>query len=41
MGPWWPTRHRLARNYVAEYKACHGAAEPEEEFEDRVNLYAM
>lgn len=42
MGPWWPTRHRLARDYVAGYyKAWYGKAQPTEEFEDRIALYAM
>ncbi|KAK3899686.1 hypothetical protein C8A05DRAFT_17911 [Staphylotrichum tortipilum] len=41
LGPWWPERHKEAREYIAEYKGCHGVSEPKEDLDDRVKLYAI
>ncbi|KAK4032546.1 hypothetical protein C8A01DRAFT_20379 [Parachaetomium inaequale] len=41
LGPWWPTRHRMGRDYIEEYQTIHGASKPSRDFESRVKLYAI
>ncbi|KAL2189944.1 hypothetical protein L209DRAFT_679532 [Thermothelomyces heterothallicus CBS 203.75] len=41
LGPWWPVRHQMGRKYVEAYRRFYGASEPAQDFEDRVQLYAM
>jgi hypothetical protein len=41
LGPWWPTRHRVARDYVTAYRTLHDKNHSDQDFESRVALYAM
>ncbi|KAK4154987.1 Fructosamine/Ketosamine-3-kinase [Chaetomidium leptoderma] len=41
LAPWWPTRHRMSREYIKEYTRHFSPSQPEEDFEDRVKLYSM
>ncbi|AEO68575.1 uncharacterized protein THITE_2118142 [Thermothielavioides terrestris NRRL 8126] len=43
LGPWWATRHKMTREYIAGYKAIPGChpSEPKEDFESRGALYAL
>jgi hypothetical protein len=41
LGPWYCPRHRIGVQYIKEYLKHRRASEPEEDFDDRMLLYAM
>lgn len=40
-GPWILERHRIQREYISAYYRDTDIAQPEEDFEDRLKLYAL
>ena len=40
-GPWILVRHRIQREYISAYYRDTDIAQPEEDFEDRLKLYAL
>ena len=40
-GPWVLDRHRIQREYISAYYRDTDIAQPEEDFEDRLKLYAL
>lgn len=41
LGPWYCPRHKIGKEYIKEYAKHRGPSEPEEDFEDRMRLYAV
>ena len=39
--PWILDRHRIQREYISAYYRDTDIAQPEEDFEDRLKLYAL
>ena len=40
-GPWILVRHRIQREYISAYYRDTDISQPEEDFEDRLKLYAL
>ncbi|KAI0145150.1 Fructosamine kinase-domain-containing protein [Xylariaceae sp. FL1272] len=41
LGPMWPTRHEMERQYIEKYIEYYRRAEPKDDFEDRITLYCL